>query len=159
MLAAAQHGSRAFVFPQSQVNRVGMGSPLPRGCHAELVNSVPDRFSRFHRTAIVSNEERCRPARSRLHWSSEYWSCEIMELMFWSNVFSMVLVGPLAWQVIQRHRLRSQLVVLGNEIHISSVAIIVSSWCPTSAPFSSCCLPLRFIRIFFCLKFFHVEFY
>ena len=80
MLAAAQHGSRAFVFPQSQVNRVGMGFPLPRGFHAELVNSVPDRFSRFHRTAIVSNEERCRPARSRLHCSSESWPCEMMEL-------------------------------------------------------------------------------
>ena len=118
MLAAAQHGSRAFVFPQSQVNGVGMVFPLPRGFHAEMVNSVPDRFyrfSRFHRTAMVSNEERCRPARSRLHCSSEYWTCDIMELMFWSNVFSMVLVGPLAWQVIQRHRLRSQLVVLGNE--------------------------------------------
>ena len=52
--------------------------------------------------------------------------------MFWSNVFSMVLVGPLAWQVIQCHRLRSQLVFLGNEMHISSVAIFVSSWCEFS---------------------------
>ena len=37
------------------------------------------------------------------------------------------------------------------QMHISYIAIIVSSSCPTSAPFSSCRLPLRFIRIFFCL--------